>query len=151
MWEKTLRYPGHVEKIKVLEGLGFFDERQVSINGTNVSPRKVTVKLLEQKLRRPEVKDVVVLKVEVSGVKNGRQVHCGYHMLDFYDDSHGVTAMARTTAYPASIIAQLMLRHEIEEKGVIPPERIGMHDELFRAFLEELEERGIRITEEDAR
>ena len=57
--------------------------------------------------------------------------------------------MARTTAYPASIIAQLILRKVIREKGVVPPEKLGMHEELFRVFLGELEKRGVKITEEE--
>jgi len=148
MWEKTLRYPGHAEKIKLLKTLGFFEEEQIDVDGVSVSPRKLTVKLLEQKLRKPEVKDIVALKVEVSGVKNGRQTRYVYHLLDHYDEKLGITAMARTTAYSASIIAQLMLKKALREKGVVPTEKIGKNNALFRLFLDELERRGIRIAEE---
>jgi lysine 6-dehydrogenase len=148
MWEKTLRYPGHAEKIKLLKTLGFFEEEPIDVDGISVSPRKLTVKLLEQKLRKPEVKDVVALKVEVSGVKNGKQTCYVYHLLDYYDEKRGITAMARTTAYSASIIAQLLLKKALKEKGVVPTEKIGKNDALFRLFLDELEKRGIRIAEE---
>jgi len=148
MWEKTLRYPGHAEKIKLLRALGSFEEQQIDVDGVSVSPRKLTVKLLEQKLRKPEVKDVVALKVEVSGVKNGRQMRYVYHLLDYYDEKRGITAMARTTAYSASIIAQLLLKKALKEKGVVPTEKIGKNNVLFRLFLDELEKRGIRIAEE---
>ena len=149
MWEKTLRYPGHAEKIKLLRALGFFEEEQIDVDGVSVSPRKLTVKLFEQKLRKPEVKDVVALKVEVSGVKNGKQMHYIYHLLDYYDEKRGITAMARTTAYSASIIAQLLLKKALKEKGVVPTEKIGMDYALFRLFLDELEKRGIRIAEKE--
>jgi len=149
MWEKTLRYPGHAEKIKMLKALGFFDEEQIDVEGVDVSPRKLVIKLLEQKLRKPEVKDIVALKVEVSGVKNGRQTSCVYHLLDRYDVKQGITAMARTTAYPASIIAQLILKKAVKEKGVISPERVGMNDELFQLFLDDLEKRGVKIAKEE--
>jgi saccharopine dehydrogenase-like NADP-dependent oxidoreductase len=149
MWEKTLRYPGHAEKIKLLKTLGFFEEEQIDVEGVSVSPRKLTVKLLEQNLRKPEVKDIVALKVEVSGVKNGRQTRYVYHLLDHYDEKLGITAMARTTAYSASIIAQLMLKKALREKGVVPTEKIGKNNALFRLFLDELEKRGIRIAEEE--
>jgi lysine 6-dehydrogenase len=148
MWEKTLRYAGHAEKIKLLKALGFFEEKQVDVDGVSVSPRKLTVKLFEQKLRKPEVKDVVALKVEVSGVKSGRQTRYVYHLLDYYDGKRGITAMARTTAYSASIIAQFMLKKALRENGVVPTEKIGMNGTLFRLFLEELEKRGIKIAEE---
>jgi saccharopine dehydrogenase-like NADP-dependent oxidoreductase len=149
MWEKTLRYPGHAEKIKLLKTLGFFEEEQIDVEGVSVSPRKLTVKLFEQKLRKPEIKDIVALKVEVAGVKNGRQTRYVYQLLDHYDEKRGITAMARTTAYSASIIAQFILKKALKEKGVVPTEKIGKNNALFQLFLDELEKRGIRITEEN--
>ena len=147
MWEKTLRYPGHAEKIKMIEGLGFFEEEKVKIEGTLVSPRKLTARLLERKLKIPEIKDFVAMKVEVSGVKNGKRLSFVYHMLDKYDQKHGITAMARTTAYPMSIVAQLMLKGIIKQKGVIPPEKLGMEEEVVQEFLSELKKRDIKIIE----
>jgi len=149
MWEKTLRYPRHAEKIKLLKALGFFDEKQINVDGVQLSPRKLTVKLFERKLLKPEIKDVVALRVEVSGLENRRQTSYIYYLLDRYDEKRHVTAMARTTAYTASIIAQLVLKKAIKDKGVVPPERLGMDEELFEKFLVELEKRGIRITEEE--
>ena len=148
MCEKTLRYPGHAKKIELLKALGFFDEKQIDVEGVSISPRKLTIRLLKRKLWKPEPKDIVALKVEVSGVKNGKQTGHTYHLLDRYDEKRRITAMARTTAYPASIIAQLILRKAILEKGVVPPERLGMNEQFFSAFLKELERRGIKIIEE---
>jgi len=150
MWEKTLRYPGHAEKIKLLKVLGFFDEEQIDVEGVGVSPRKLTGKLLQQNLCKPEVRDIVALKVDVSGVTDSKQTRYTYHLLDRYDAKRGITAMARTTAYPASIVTQLTLKKAVKEKGVVPPERLGMNDELFRLFIDELERRGIKISEERA-
>ena len=149
MWEKTLRYPGHAEKIKLLKALGFFDEKQINVEDVSLSPRKLTVKLFDQKLRRPEIRDIVAMKIEVSGIKNDKHVRYVYHMLDRYDENRGITAMARTTAYPASIIAQLMLKKAVKAKGVVPLERLGMSEEFFSKFLNGLEKREIRITEEE--
>jgi len=147
MWEKTLRYPGHAEKIKTLEALGFFADDKVNVEGVSVSPRKLTVRLLAQKLWRPEIKDIVALKVEVIGVANGKQKRYIYHLLDHCDRKKDITAMARTTAYPASIVAQMMLEKRLKEKGVLPTEKIGMSDELFQLFMSELEKHGIKISE----
>ena len=149
MWEKTLRYPGHAEKIKLLKALGFFDEKQINVDDVSLSPRKLTVKLFDQKLRRPEIRDIVAMQIEVSGIKNDKHVRYVYHMLDRYDENRGITAMARTTAYPASIIAQLMLKKAVKAKGVVPLERLGMSEEFFSKFLNQLEKREIRITEEE--
>lgn len=150
MWEKTLRYPGHAKKIELLKTLGFFDEKPINVDGMSLSPRRLSARLLGQKLLMPGAKDIVAMKVEVSGVKSGKHVSYAYHLLDQYDEKKGITSMARTTAYTASIIAQLILRKVIREKGVVPPERLGMSEEFFSTFLKELRKRGIKITESKA-
>jgi len=147
MWEKTLRYPGHAEKIKTLESLGYFAEEKIDVEGVGVSPRKLTVKLLGQKLWKPEIKDVVALKVEVVGYSAGKKKSYVYHLLDYCDKKRNITAMARTTAYPASIVAQMMLEKRIKEKGVVPTEKLGMTDELYHRLMNELKKRGIKIAE----
>ena len=148
MWEKTLRHPGHVEKIKLLEALGFFEEEKVRVENTEVSPRKLTAKLFQQKLHKTDIKDIVALKVEVSGSKNGKNTHYTYHLMDKYDQSQETTAMARTTAYPMSIVAQLILNRVIEKNGVIPPEKLGMDDQVFGLFMNGLKKHGTNIIEE---
>jgi len=150
MWEKTLRYPGHAKKMELFKDLGFFDEEPINVDGVSLSPRRLSARLFGQKLLMPEVKDIVAMKVEVSGVRGGRHVSYSYHLLDQYDERKGITAMARTTAYTASIIARLILRKVIREKGVVPPEKIGMSEEFFSTFLKELRKRGIKITESKA-
>jgi saccharopine dehydrogenase-like NADP-dependent oxidoreductase len=148
MWEKTLRYPGHAEKVGLLAALGFFEDSRVEVEGASVSPRKLTVKLLFEKLWRPEVKDIAALKVEVSGVKKGKPTRYVYQLLDRYDEKSRTTAMARTTAYPASIVARLMLNKAVKMKGVVPPERLGMDEGLFKSFSDGLNMRGISVREE---
>jgi len=148
MWEKTLRYPKHVEKIKLLKSLGLFSEEHISVDDVTVSPRRFTVKLFEQKLKKPEVEDIVAMKIQVSGIKNNKQMHHLYHLLDRYDRTQKITAMARTTAYPASIVAQLILRNVINEKGIIPLERLGSNEKFFTVYLDELKNRGIHVIHE---
>jgi lysine 6-dehydrogenase len=147
MWEKTLRYPGHVEKIKLLKALGFLDEHPIEIENIQLPPRRVTVKLLEKKLRRPEIRDVLAMKAEVSGTARGAERCYVYHLLDCYDKEHGVTAMARTTAFPASILAQLIAQKTIEEKGVVPLEKLGIKEKIFNKIMVELEKRRVKIVE----
>jgi len=147
MWEKTLRYPGHAEKIRLLKALGFFDEDPIEVGNTRVQPREVTIELLKKKLRRPEIKDILAIKVDVSGIAEGSERRCSYHLLDRYDTENGITAMARTTAYPASIIGQLIASKAIEEKGVIPLEKLGVKERLFNKILTELEKRQVKILE----
>jgi len=147
MWEKTLRYRGHVQKIELLKTLGFFDEKPIEIGNASISPRELTARLLERKLKMPEVRDVVAMLVEVSGVKDGREVLYSYHMMDRYDKKNKVTAMARTTAYTTSIVAQLVAKKHVEEKGVIPPEKLGMNERIYEKFMSAMKKHGIKIKE----
>jgi saccharopine dehydrogenase-like NADP-dependent oxidoreductase len=149
MWEKTLRYKGHAEKVGLLKALGFFEDEEVDVNGVKISPKHFTARLFLRKLWKPNVKDVVALKVEVLGVKAEKKVQHVYRLLDFYDVKSSTTAMARTTAYPASIVAQMLLKKAVEMKGVVPPEKLGMDITFFTKFLGELEKRGIKIIEEE--
>ena len=148
MWEKTLRYPGHAEKIKLLKTLGFFDSEPVEISGTKVEPRELSAKLFEKKMKRPEIPDIVVMLIKVNGTKDGKRVEHVYRVLDHYDKERQVTSMARTTAYTASVVAQLLAHEAVEEKGVIPPEKLGMDDKLFGRLTGEMRKKKVFIKEE---
>jgi saccharopine dehydrogenase-like NADP-dependent oxidoreductase len=148
MWEKTLRYPGHAEKIKLLKALGFFDSETLEVAGTKVEPREFTAKLFERKLKRPNIPDIVAILIRVSGLKGGKRIEQAYTVLDHYDKERQVTSMARTTAYTASIVAQLLTRKTIAEKGVIPPEKLGMNERLFEKLISEMKKKRIAIKEE---
>jgi len=147
MWEKSLRYPGHVEKIKLLKTLGFFDEKLIQAKNLKIPPREITAKLFERKLKRPNIPDIVALLVEVEGLKDGKRVMHTYYLLDRYDKKRKVTAMARTTAYTTSVVAQLLAKKVIEEKGVIPPEKLGMNEKLYTKFMEMMKKRRIVVQE----
>ncbi len=146
MWEKTLRYPGHAQKIKLLKSLGFFDEHPVKIGNASVTPKMITIKLLER-LKKPEIRDLLIMMVEVQGIAEESRKCYRFFLLDRYDEKHGITAMARTTAYPASIVTQLMVQNLIEEKGVIPLESMGAKSWFFNKLLYELKKRQVRIVE----
>ena len=145
MYEKTLRYPGHVEGVRLLRELGFFDEEPLEVEGRRVSPRLLTARLLERSLRRPEVGDLLAMIVEVRGEAGGEASGYRYYVLDRFDRAGGVTAMARTTAYTASIVAGMLAGGAIEEKGVIPPERLGMNERITEGLLSELGKRGVMV------
>jgi lysine 6-dehydrogenase len=148
MWEKTLRYPGHIEKIKLLKALGFFDSEKVNVAGTKVEPREVTAELFERKLKRPDVPDIVVMLIKVSGLKGNKRIRYAYRVLDHFDMGRQVTSMARTTAYTASVVAQLLGRKEITERGVVPPEKLGMNKRLFEKLTNEMKKKRVFINEE---
>lgn len=147
MCEKTLRYSGHVEKIKLLKTLGFFDEKPMLVENVNISPRQITARLLEQKLMRPDVPDITAMRVRVDGDKDGRRIVHSYYMLDRYDKKDNITSMARTTGYTASCVTQLLAKKAIKEEGVITPEKLGADETFYKKLTGMLEDRGIQIEE----
>ena len=147
MWEKTLRYPKHVERIKLLKTLGFFEEEPVRIGNTSVSPRDVTARLFEREFKKKDVPDIVVMCIQVTGTQNGKRVTFTYYVFESFDKKLHVTAMARTTAYTASAAAQLMARGMITAKGVIPPETLGMSQRLYEEFMSIMKSHKVSATE----
>jgi len=142
--ERTVRYPGHWEKIRVLSELGFLDETLVSIQGITVTPKSFAEKVLALKMSGHSVEDITVLRVEVSGIKQGKPTKHKWEMVDLYDDVRKITSMAKTTAIPAMLIAQWIVSGKITETGVIPIENLIIH-ERFQPFLIELSNLGIEI------
>ena len=145
MKEKTLRYPGHIEYIKVLKSSGFFDKKPVEINGNMISPIDFTNKILfnEWKLGEDE-EEFTVMKIIIKGENdNGEKVEIIYDLYDTYDKNTGVSSMARTTGYTATAATNMILDGYFDEKGVFPPELVGKYDECYRYILDYLEERNV--------
>jgi saccharopine dehydrogenase-like NADP-dependent oxidoreductase len=147
MWEKSLRYPGHAAKINLLEALGFFENKPVHIEGAEVSPRALTEKLLEMKLKKPGTPDIVAMLIDVVGLKSSKRIQFEYCMLERFDRKRKVTAMARTTAYTTSVVAQLLAKRVIAEKGVIPTEKLGMNKKVYNRFMGMMKKKGVTVKE----
>lgn len=145
MWEKTLRYPGHVAKIRLLKDLGFFDDKPVNVDGASLTPRKFTARLFEATLRRPDVADFLALKVQVQGKRDQEDTGVTCYLLDRGDQVRGMSAMARTTAYPAAILTRIVAEGSIAVKGVAPLEKLCADDRLYGRIVAELEKRRIKI------
>src|SRR5690606_20933595 len=96
---KTLRYPGHAEIMGAIRDLGLLDTEPVDVQGEPVVPRSLCIACAEPRLRRPEGRDLVALRVEVEGEKDGRQRRIVYDLLDDYDEETGISAMERTTGF----------------------------------------------------
>ena len=146
MKEKTLRYPGHVEYVKVLKESGFFGEEKIEVGGNMVSPLDFTSKILfnEWKLGESE-EEITVLRVTLKGENaSGQKEEVVYSMFDEYNPGTGTSSMARTTGYTATAAANLFLDGLFSEKGVFPPELVGKHKACFDYFLNYLEERDIQ-------
>ncbi|TYP48400.1 saccharopine dehydrogenase-like NADP-dependent oxidoreductase [Thermosediminibacter litoriperuensis] len=144
MKEKTLRFPGHAEKMRILRETGFFGYDPVDVNGVQVRPIDVTARLLFPLWEMKEGdRDFTVMRVEVEGKKGGRKVRCVWEMVDYYDEKTGTTSMARTTGYTASVIARFLAAGVFKHKGICPPELIATDENAFRLLLAELEAKGI--------
>ncbi len=145
MWEKTLRYPGHAEKIRTMRDLGYFDKEYVKVDGKDVKPFDLSVKLFDRHLKRDDVRDLIVMDVTVEGTKGGESKKIEYSVYDSYDTKNRVSAMSRTTAFPPSIIAQILSEKPPEEKGIVPPEILGKDDSLFETTIRKLKEKGVKV------
>lgn len=145
MKEKTLRYPGHVEYVRVLKESGFFNPEKMKIGQAEVSPLEMTCKVLfhEWKLGDEE-EELTVMRVTLKGTHpDGREETIVYDLYDTYDATTKTSSMSRTTGYTATAAANMFLAGHFPEKGVFPPELVGKHEACFRFIMDYLKERGI--------
>lgn len=177
---KTIRYPGHCERFKLLTDLGLAAGEAVEVGGVPVSPRRLLAELLTRHLPSDEP-DLVFIRLEFAGrlradadalleqlveakqlspaeassdvfgkvvreaAREGgtQNARLRYDIIDRFDPGTGLSAMQRTTAFPASIVAQMMARGETTRRGAVPQERCIPPE----AFVAALAARGIRLDE----
>jgi lysine 6-dehydrogenase len=105
-----------------------------------VTPRKVFGELLQKHLPA-DGPDYVLVRLEFVGTKNGESKQLRYDIVDKLDTQTGLSAMMRTTAFPASIIAQMMAGGDVLMRGATPQEKAIDPNK----FVAELDRRHIRI------
>lgn len=142
MFNKFLRYPGHIPTMDSMRAMGFFDLKPVELRkGVKLAPRELAVKLFRDHFHRPGDEDMVVIHTVVRGWKNGKRAEVVHDLVDRYDRKNKMTAMMRTTAFPASIVAQMAANGLIKpgawtvEAGVPP-----------LPFIAEARKRGFALT-----
>ncbi len=141
---KTVRYKGHAEQFQLLVDLGLLQrENEVTIDGKTVKVRDVMREHLSPQIRLGDKSDAVVLRVIVSGEKDGTPVTYEYDLITEKDKKQNVTAMARATANTMSIVAQMVGSGLISKRGVYPPELIVPGEQ----YIEELKKRDVVIEE----
>jgi lysine 6-dehydrogenase len=141
---KTLRYPGHADIMRPIKDLGLLGTEPVTLpDGGSVRPRDAFIAAVSPRLSRPDGRDLVALRVEVRGRKDGRASGTRWQLVDRYDEERGVTAMMRTTGYSLSVTGIMQVDGRIERKGVLVP------DECVPAehYVRELARRGVVIEE----
>ena len=148
MKEKTLRYPGHAELMRVFRESGFFSTKPVNINGQTIIPLEFSSELIfdQWKLKEGE-EDITVMQVIIEGQKGNKQLRFTYDMLDTFDRNRKITSMARTTGYTCTIVARQVINGLFAQKGICPPEFIGRTEGCYQNIMDECEKRNIRMTE----
>lgn len=139
---KTLRYPGHAEKMRALYDQGLFSREPKKTSEGTVVPRDLLARMIEANCSYPEA-DVVLLRVTALGMKGSVPLMVRSQIIDRFDKENGITAMMRMTGYPASIIAQMIARGDVTDRGVVPGER-AVNKEILR---NELKSRDIQLEE----
>jgi lysine 6-dehydrogenase len=152
MRERTLRYPGHATLMKAFRDAGFFDPTPIMVRGVDgqsvgVRPLDVTHRLLFPKWSYgPGERDLTVLRVEATGLVDRRETTLRWDLLDHLDESTSATSMARTTAFPATLVARLILSGKIDAPGVLPPERLADSGPVVEGILDGLRKRGVNLS-----
>ncbi len=147
MKEKTLRYPGHIDKIKFLKQIGLFNEKEINLKDMKIKPLDVISSLLVEHWKMDQKdQDLTVMQVEVEGEQENNSMKYSFYLYDEYDRQNNILSMARTTGYTASIIVKLLIEERIEqEKGLVPPEFLGKNEAIFEYMLKEYSKRDINI------
>ncbi len=144
MIEKTLRYPGCIEYLRVLRESGFFSYDEVDVKGVKVRPIDLTAKLLFPKWKlKPGEEEFTVMRIRMSGEENNKPKTYEYNLLDRTEKISGTLSMARTTGYTCTAAANLVLSGKFNRKGICPPEYLGEEESHFTFVVDYLKQRGV--------
>ncbi|HUU05722.1 MAG TPA: saccharopine dehydrogenase C-terminal domain-containing protein [Patescibacteria group bacterium] len=141
----AFRWPGHCAFWKKMVDLHLLDDEPLTIDGVTVNRRRFLAAAIEPHIRLgKKERDVVVIRVIVTGKKDGRKMRVVLQIVDHRDLATGFTAMSRTVGYTASIGALLIGSGSLSKRGLLSP----LRDIPYDLFKNELAKRGIRISEE---
>ena len=140
---KTLRYPGHAAMMEAIRELGLLDLEPVDVKGVKVVPRDVFGAVVGPKLTKPQGRDLLALRVTVTGTKAGQPATRQFDLIDRHDETHGISAMMRTTGYSLSITGQMQARGAVTPPGVWTPDECMPAE----AYIAELRKRGMDVRE----
>jgi len=144
MIEKTLRYPGCIEYLRVLRESGFFSYETVEVKGMKIRPIDLTAKLLFPIWKlKPGEEEFTVMRIKISGSENDKDKSYEYTLLDRTDKASGTISMARATGYTCTAVANLIAKGNFSKKGICPPEYIGESEENFQLVMDYLKARGV--------
>lgn len=144
MVEKTMRYPGHAERMRMLRDSGFFGTEPIDAGGVRVRPVDVAAALLFPiwKMRDGD-EDTTLMRIVVEGKKGKAHTRVTYTLADRFDRATGTSSMARTTGYTATAGVRMLAKGLFADPGIVPLEVVGRREECVEFLLAELAERGI--------
>jgi saccharopine dehydrogenase-like NADP-dependent oxidoreductase len=146
MVEKTMRYPGHIDLMKIFREVGFFNEKEIDVKGKTIRPIDLTAKLMFP-FWSPEKgeKDFTLLEVYIKGESDSKKLSHHYFIFDSYDPVEDNSSMARTTGFTCCAAARFFLDHKYGRKGICPPEYLGEDENCFNHIVSYLKKKNIRI------
>ena len=135
---KTIRYPGHAERFKAILSLGLGSTKPLKVGGLRLAPRALLnyLLLVAPDLNREDQDSVLV---RVTAVKGEKKVQ--YELIDLGEPALGITAMMRTTSFPASTVAWMLGSGKVEKKGAFPQELCIPAE----SFIREIRKRGVDV------
>ena len=151
--EKTMRWPGHADRMRVMRDSGFFAEEEVELpSGTRVTPLEISAQLLfDAWSYQPGEVDLTAMRLTVDGRDDRGPVRHVLHLVDRHDPGTDVSSMARTTGYTATAFARLVLEGRYREPGISPPEVVGAEPGILAFVLDHLADRGIEVERAEER
>ncbi len=146
MKERTLRYPGHIELMRVLRHTGLFSKEPIMVGDAKVRPLDVTSALLFPKWTFEEGEaDITVMRIIADGRKGKNTTRLVWDLVDRMDPQTGLRSMSRTTGYAATSVATLVAQGKFNKPGVHPPEKLAREKGFVEAFLAQYAKRGISV------
>jgi saccharopine dehydrogenase-like NADP-dependent oxidoreductase len=146
MEERTLRWPGHVEQMRLLRSMGLFDETPRKLGGVEVVPRDVACDLLFPMWKMDPEKgdrDLTIMQVEVHGFKGKDEITYTWDLWDRFDENSWTNSMGRCTGCTCAIFARAIQKGLIGQKGVLAPEKLAADDNLYEFVMKEQAARGL--------
>ncbi|NHK32093.1 MAG: saccharopine dehydrogenase, partial [Asgard group archaeon] len=141
-------YPEHIEKMRMLREAGFLNTEEIDVKGKKIKPIELTSKLLfDHWMFEEGDEDFTAMKIIIEGMKDDKKLRYTFDMLDKYDREKHILSIARTTGYTCTAVAQIILEGKFKETGIIPPELLGKHSEVYHQVIDYLRKRNVIFKE----
>lgn len=134
---KTLRYPGHWQRMIAMRDSGLWAEE---IDDSGSSPRQRTLQEMELTMVDPNSKDVLVARA----CAVGPFVTKSYDLVDRMTPESNWTAMQRTTGFSTSIVALMAIEGELQAGCFGCESAVDPND-----FFEKAKSRGFELVSND--